>query len=223
MTINYPKFLLISDIDGTLTKKHSSWQVVMEELGLWESIGKNNLDAFLSNKITYDEFIALDVEAWRNLPAKTYLDIISKIPLQDGLLEMLKSIKQLGGVLILLSSGLMDLALRISNLGVPIDKIYANKIEIQNGMLTGHYEKVVGWNDKGLILNRIISEYSKYKLPVVTLGDSSGDIPLFQNSDLSFACFTLNSAIISAADFQINHLSEVSIKIKNFLTENLTN
>ena len=72
-------YIVLSDLDGTLTETSSSWQFIMESLNKWESEGKFHLNLFLNKKINYDEFLRLDVNSWKGIPSKHYLDAINKI------------------------------------------------------------------------------------------------------------------------------------------------
>lgn len=200
-----PNFIVISDLDGTLTEVPSSWQFVLEDQNLWD-LGKLNLELFLSKKINYDEFIKLDVELLKNLPTDSYLNSINKIKFRDDFKPVFEFFKMRGGKLILISSGLMDLA-KVANEKFQFDNIFANELLKENGKLNGKYITNVGWNDKGKIMNEI-STLNKNS-PIITLGDSSGDLPLIKHSQLSFSCFSSNQELNKLATYEINNAEEI--------------
>jgi len=204
---NY-QYLVLSDLDGTLTEIPSSWQFIMEWFDLCESKGKYHLNSFLKKEITYDEFIRLDVVAWKGITSEDYLNAIKKIKFRSGVKELFNFFSETGARIYIISSGLMDLAVRAKNL-FPVHEIYANVILKENGYLNGKYIKNVGWNDKQskeMIVKRILNENSK-SLPIIAFGDSSGDSHLINNSDLSFSCFSFDEELNRTATHVINEKS----------------
>ncbi|MHA2363696.1 MAG: HAD family hydrolase [Candidatus Hodarchaeales archaeon] len=214
--MKYPQFLVISDLDGTLTEPHSSWQYVMEKLGFWENHGKNHLQNFLDNKINYDEFIRLDVETWKGIEEKRYLEVINQIPFRLGTEKLFQFFKRNGAFVVLLSSGLMDLCER-AKLLFPVDRIYANVIHKNNGILDGNFTQQVGWHGKRKIAVDLKKDF--YGIPIITLGDAPGDIPLAEIADLSFACFSLSEELNKKSSYQITILSDIINIVQKFLQE----
>ena len=198
------KIRIVSDLDGTLTTVSSSWQFVLEHLGLWENQGENNLHLFLHNKITYDEFIRLDAALLQGIHEKKYLDIISQIPFRGGILDLFRTFKKINiNNITIVSSGLDDLALRLANM-VPVTHIFSNKLHRTNGYLNGNYTKTVGWHDKELIMKQIKSQ-NPYDY-IVAFGDTQADLPLIKMADLSFACFSQSNELVSNATYSVDNL-----------------
>lgn len=217
--MNSPRFLVVSDLDGTLTEVHSAWQYVMVKLGFWESHGKHHLRNFLSKRITYDDFIHLDVETLAGTEEKKYLSIIKEIPFRSGVIPLFQYLKQQDAYIILLSTGLMDLAQRAQNL-FPVDYSYANVIHKENGKLNGKFTQHVGWHDKRKIVLKIKEKYKN--IPMIALGDTSGDTPLIELADLSFACFSSSESLNTKATHQVTNLKDALTLIKSWI-RNLTN
>ena len=82
------QYIVLSDLDGTLTEISSSWQYVMEFFNLWESDGKHHLQSFLQGDISYNEFIRLDVESWKGISEKRYFNAIDSINFRPGVKEL---------------------------------------------------------------------------------------------------------------------------------------
>jgi HAD superfamily phosphoserine phosphatase-like hydrolase len=202
--------MVFSDLDGTLTETQSSWQFVMESFGLWESKGKHHLRSFLNNEISYDQFIHLDTNSWKGKSKEDYLNTVHKIKFRPGVKELFHYFSDSGAKVYLISSGLMDLAVRAKKL-FPVHEIYANEIlKDVNGFLNGKYRKNVGWNDnqsKRHIVERIIAEKPN-SIPIIALGDSSGDIPLIDSADLSFACYSSDTELNRRATYVINEKND---------------
>jgi HAD superfamily phosphoserine phosphatase-like hydrolase len=209
------QLIIVTDLDGTLTTHQSSWQFVLEHLNLWNDYGKKNLELFLNNEIDYDEFIRLDVESMKGTSYDTFLSIIYQIPFRSGLIELFNYLKAFNTKNIILSSGLKDLAIRLSKI-IPVDEIYANELFVSNNKLNGHYSKKVGWDEKGKIMKQIKNTYKNGI--IIGFGDSTGDLPIFKLSDISFACLNHENNLISA-DYIIFELQEAIPIINEFISE----
>lgn len=214
-----PRFLVVSDLDGTLTTEHSVWQFVMERLGVWESHGRHHLEAFLTQAITYEEFIRLDVAAWKGVSHSRYLDIIEEVIFRPGAFELFQSLKQEGAYIVLLSSGLHDLARRAQSL-FPVDRIYANIIHDGGGVLNGSYTQVVGWHGKGEIMLALREEFypNLGNAPIIALGDTTGDLAMFDQAKLKVACFSESDELKNQADLVTSDLFSLMAQIREFLT-----
>jgi len=210
----FPPFLVVSDLDGTLTEAQSGWQFVMEQLGLWENYGKIHLNNFLNKTIDYKEFIRLDVKTWQGLPESHYIEIINRIPFRSGVENLFSEFKALGGYIVLLSTGLMDVATRAKRL-FPVDKVYANKIHKENGFLSGKYTEVVGWHGKERIIKTIRMNFPN--IPIIGLGDTDGDIPIIENSAISFACFSQSDKLNNIATYKIENLESILPLVKEWI------
>ena len=215
------RYIVFSDLDGTLTKVNSSWQYIMEYFELWETKGKHHLHSFLNGEINYNTFLKLDVETWKGLPDVEYMKAINKIPFRSGILEVFEFFRNTGAYIYLISSGLMDLASRAKKL-FPVDEIFANIILRDSGHLNGKDIKKVGWNDihsKSSIISSIL-KIKPIHIPVLALGDSSGDYPLLECADLSFSCFSSDQKLNQLASYCINEkhgFNEIPRLVKKFL------
>lgn len=212
--MQYENIIVVSDLDGTLTDQVSSWQYVFEQSNLWIDKAERNLELFLNKEIDYDKFIDLDVKLLKGLPVQRYLKIIDSINFRAGLHNLFNCLKTYNSINILVSSGLMDLATRISNI-IPFSEVYANKIHHNGKILNGEYDKIVGWDEKGRIMKRI--RKLNPNSFIIAFGDTSGDLPLIENSDLNFACFSNSKELNSAAQYKISNLQDaISIIKKTF-------
>ena len=89
------KWLLVADVDGTLTRVTSIWEHLLRELGKWESHGLPNLTAYTNGEIDYNEFARLDSLAYKGVSRSFLQETCAKIDFRPGtemLLERLKKI-----------------------------------------------------------------------------------------------------------------------------------
>lgn len=198
--------LVVSDLDGTLTTIESSWQFVLENLGLWENKGSRNLQLFLDAKIDYDKFIDLDVALLKGIDLDRYLEIINEIPFQEGLENLFAYFRSLEiNKIIIISSGLKDVANRLAS-KVSISNIYANELHRTNNQLNGRFTKNVGWHDKEKVMKQLKSQNPDSK--IIAFGDTLADLPLINMADVSFACFSHSKELNSNASFILENLND---------------
>ena len=117
---------------------------------------------------------------------------------------------------IIISSGLKDVVEWLGKM-IPINHFFANEILSENDYLNGKYIKNVGWDQKNEIMNKV--KISNPQSFIIAFGDTSSDLPLIENSDLSFSCFSDSSDLIEKADYNISDLKKVIEVIKNELCE----
>ncbi len=210
------KIVVISDLDGTLTNHTSSWQFVLEYLNLWENKGEKHLHQFLSNEIDYDEFIKKDVELLKNTPLTKYFEAINKISFREGVGELFTYFQKFNSVNIIVSSGLKDLADRLST-RISIKQIFANELNKDTEKLDGTYIKNVGWNDKQLIMKKLKLSYSNSF--IIAFGDTNADLPLLENSNLGFSCCNESHVLNAKADYIISDLKDAIPLIETIFSE----
>jgi phosphoserine phosphatase len=177
---------VIFDLDGTLTPVRSVWQYIHEALDTWENHGKHSLDAFLAGKITYEEFALLDAGAWRGVPREEIQEIVGRIPYRPGAKEAVAALKEKGVRLALLSSGLDILAARVAE-ELDFDVWIANGLSFTGGVVDGRVHIRVPWDGKPAHLNAICRMFGATPLETAAVGDSHGDVPLFEHVGLGIA------------------------------------
>ncbi|MEW6446699.1 MAG: HAD family phosphatase [Bacillota bacterium] len=177
---------VIFDLDGTLTPVRSVWQYVHEALGTWETHGSRSLEAFLAGKITYDDFARRDVRAWYGVPQSYIEEIVKKIPYRPGAKEVVAALKERGIKLALLSSGLDILVSRVAR-ELGFDMWIANGLGFTGGIVDGRVNIRVTWDGKADHLDSICRFFQAAPEETAAVGDSHGDIPLFEQVGLGVA------------------------------------
>ena len=110
------KFDLVAfDVDGTLVKHAEDktvWEVLNRRFTGDDGINKERLQAYKSGRLSYAEWVALDVEAWR-VAGATRDDLVaglSPLTLVDGVTETLDALRE-QGVRLAVISGKLDFLL----------------------------------------------------------------------------------------------------------------
>ncbi|TYO94747.1 HAD-IB family phosphatase [Desulfallas thermosapovorans] len=181
--------LAVFDMDGTLTLERSSWEYVHRKLHLWNQKAERYQQLFLEGKINYYTFCQLDARDWAGLPVARVKELIDGIPLRPGVRELLVTLKSHRVPVAIISTGLTMLAARI-NSGHQLDYFVANDLETRNGLFTGRAIINVSTDEPGITkrdyLTRLMHQYVVKSEQVMTVGDSPGDIEMFEESSYAF-------------------------------------
>ncbi len=204
--------LVAFDLDGTLTTTacRSSWQFVHEFFGTWETHGKAILQRFIRGEISYYEFCKADAEVWKRQTEDEYHEALSKVELREGASELIAFLKEQGCIIIILSMGLIDLVERIG-LKLDLDHWIGNELIRNNNRITGEVKINIGWQEKGIVLRRVLKEYQILPQNSIAIGDSTADIEMFEVAGASIAIEPSSERVAEAVDFvcQTTNLKEI--------------
>ncbi|OLS22827.1 MAG: Phosphoserine phosphatase [Candidatus Heimdallarchaeota archaeon LC_3] len=217
-------YLLVFDLDGTLTTYHSSWQFVLEKTNNWEPNGRINLEKFLKNELKgnnkekkYLEFCRLDANLLKGLEYNKFLNILNEIHFQDNIQEFVENLRKLINFKsVVISSGFSELAIKAKKL-FSFDQAVANELGKENGFLNGTMKISVSWMGKRDMLRNFKKKYNIGTEQVISFGDTTADIELFKESGLNFACFNANKDLIEVADHHVTNFLEVPNLIKDYI------
>jgi len=190
-----PKWLLISDVDGTLTTEVSVWEYLHKQLGKWDSEGFPNLNAYLCGEIDYAEFAARDASAYKGLSRGEINELMAAIPRRQGMEDMLRTLQRRGFCIALISTGLDILVNQIPY----ADERIANRLVFQNDICTGQVEVVIPIGGKGSVTRDLITRLGFDRDYIVALGDTNGDLPMMERAGFSVAVAAQSSEILQKA------------------------
>ncbi|HEU4401146.1 MAG TPA: HAD family phosphatase [Candidatus Polarisedimenticolia bacterium] len=189
---------VLFDLDGTLTPVRSVWQHIHESLGLWEREAKEHQAAFERGEIDYEEFCARDAAHWKGMPESDLRSITDRIPYRPGARECVAAIKRAGLLVGVVSTGLTLLIERVNH---DLDLAYAiaNRLVARHGRLTGEVKVNVEHARKGEAVDLFCGQFGVDYREVIAVGDSEGDISMFEHSGFSIAFNPGNAATARAA------------------------
>jgi len=177
---------VLFDLDGTLTPVTSVWQHIHEALGLWEGEARRHQDEFERGAISYEEFCVRDAAHWKGMPESKLRAISDRIPYRPGARECVAALKDAGLLVGVVSTGLTLLAERVHR---DFDLAYtiANRLVARKGRLTGDVKINVEHARKGEAVDLFCGQFGVDYREVITVGDSEGDISMFEHSGFSVA------------------------------------
>jgi phosphoserine phosphatase len=188
MTMNEKhKFkLVILDLDGTLTQERSIWEYIHKQLGKWYGFAEEYQKQFLAGKIPYEEFCERDAQVWKGIKVEELLKIVKSVPFHPGVGKLINHLKNKGLKITMVSSGLSLLSDWVHQ-KYGFDYSISNDLLHEKGVLTGKVRIQVYFDKKAEWVKRILREFRMKPEEVIAIGDSAGDVDMFQMVGFSIA------------------------------------
>jgi phosphoserine phosphatase len=207
--------LVIFDLDGTLTQERSIWEYIHKQLGKWYGFAEEYQNLFLAGKISYEEFCERDALVWKGMRVEELLEIAQTVPFHPGVNELINFLKQKGLKLSMVSSGLSILTNWVHQ-RYGFDYSVSNDLLHENGVLTGKVKIQVYFDKKAEWVRKILNQFEVKPEEVIAIGDSKGDIDMFQMVGFSIAfnssCKELDQ--IASACIQSQNLADIIPKLQ---------
>ena len=206
--------LIIFDIDGTITKHISSWQLIHEKLNLWKEQASMYQDRFLRGRISYKRFCQLDAACWKGMPEERIAGIFKPVDYTKSARMCIRQLKARGFKLAAISTGLQYIAQAIKK-DLSFDFVLSNRLISKKGLLTGDVEINISHGAKAKTLRNILRHFNVKPHEVISIGDSAGDIPLAKNTGYSIAFNCKDKALKKAVKYNCitDNFKEVYNKI----------
>jgi phosphoserine phosphatase len=201
---------VLFDLDGTLTPVASVWQHIHEVLGLWEGEARSHQDAFERGTISYEEFCLRDAACWKGRHESELRSISDRIPYRPGARQCVAHLKQAGLLVGVVSTGLTLLAERIHR-DLELAYTIANRLVSRHGRLTGEVKVNVEHARKGEAVDLFCNQFGVDPGEVITVGDSDGDISMFERSGFSVAFNPRTDRTASAAT--VSHVGDSLLEL----------
>lgn len=186
MEKKYHYKLVIFDLDGTLTQERSIWEYIHVRLGKWHGFAEEYQRQFLAGKISYEEFCLRDAEVWKGMTMEAMMEIVRTVPFHSGAEELISYLKQRGLKLAMVSSGLSLLSDWVHQ-RFGFDYSVSNDLLYEENVLNGRVRIRVHYDKKAEWVERILLQFDVRPEEAIAIGDSHGDIDMFQMVGFSIA------------------------------------
>ena len=178
--------LVIFDLDGTLTQERSIWEYIHKRLGKWYDFAEEYQKQFLAGEISYEEFCERDAQVWKGMKVDELLEIVKKVPFHPGVDELINHLRWKGLKLSMVSSGLSLLSNWV-HVKYGFDYSVSNDLLHEDGILTGKVKIQVYYDKKADWVEKILKRFGVKPGEAIAIGDSKGDIDMFQMVGFSIA------------------------------------
>ena len=193
--------LVVFDMDGTLLKPRSCWAYIHDYFGTDNS---DMLKRYIERKISDQDFVKADFKLWQdstedNVNQEYINKILDNIEPIKGAKELVEHLHSSNIRTAIISGGIQYLADKWAQKW-GIERALANELSDDGkGRLRAKIN--VRGNNKGPVMEKLMSQMNVEKSHVISVGDTVVDLQLFERSGYSIAVNTEDSRVIENADY----------------------
>ncbi|MCX8188687.1 MAG: HAD-IB family phosphatase [Nitrososphaeria archaeon] len=203
--------IIFFDMDGTLIKCKSSWELIHKKFNTIEE-AKKSLEEYRQGRISYKEFMIRDISSWMRKKEKIHIkeieEILSHFELVDGAKEVAKELKKIGLKIVIITAGIDILAEKVGK-EVYADKVFANKLKTDNeGYLVGEGIEIVEPRKKDRVLEMVCKEENVSLNETIAVGDTVYDLNMLKKAGLGLY-FGDKNEILDTRIHKIHSLYEI--------------
>jgi len=201
--------LVAFDVDGTLVhhaEDKTVWEVVNRRFTGSDDQNVLRWELYRSGKLSYAEWVALDITSWRDAGATREMitACFGALTLVDGARETLHELKA-RGVRLAVISGTLDLMLDTLFPDHPFDEVYTNRIVFDgDGRIEHWHATPFDMEGKGVALRSIALREDIPLARCAFVGDHANDLAAARLAGFSIA-FNPKSAELEAAASAVVH------------------
>ncbi|MCD4738044.1 MAG: HAD family phosphatase [Anaerolineae bacterium] len=203
--------LAVFDLDGTLKTVRDPYVYLHRRLGVAEE-GEALIARGKAGQLSYEEWLRADALLWRGAQRSQLEQWLREIPYLPGAREALARLGEAGVQIAIISAGLLLHAELVAD-EADIDHIFANEILFEDRgageVVSGEVRAHVSYRGKGAVLARLQAELGIPPAETIALGDTRGDIPLFERAAFSVAVRPDHPQVAAAADIVLPDLTDL--------------
>ena len=141
----------------------------------------------MRGELKFDESFSRRVALLKGLPAERVYSLRNSIALAEGAERLIRTLRLLGYKTAILSGGFTFFAEHLQRV-LGIDYVYANRLEIVDGCVTGRaLPPIVNGERKAALLGEIAQRENISAEQVVAVGDGANDIPMLKLAGMGIA------------------------------------
>lgn len=202
------KRLVQLDVDSTFIQQEAI-ELLAAKAGVLEEVARVTESA-MRGELDFAESLRARVALLKGLPASVIEKVQGEILLTDGAAELVKSLHSNGHCVALVSGGFSDILQPLVE-SLEIKHYKANKLGIENGVLTGSIEgPIVDRAAKADALKSFAAECGVELKDTVAIGDGANDLDMMAVAGISIA-FNAKPVVVEAADYAITEPSLRSV------------
>ncbi|MHB1021156.1 MAG: phosphoserine phosphatase SerB [Acidobacteriaceae bacterium] len=189
--------LFAFDMDSTLIQGE-----VIDELAKMAGVADQVVkitESAMRGEIEFKESFTRRVGLLKGLPEARVKELLGRIPLVDGAERLIRTLKMLGYKTAILSGGFTFFARHLQE-RLGIDYVFANELDIADGMVTGKITtEIVDGAKKAELLQKIALQEKISLEQVVAVGDGANDLPMLNLAGMGIA-FRAKPLVRQSAD-----------------------
>ena len=194
------KGLLVMDVDSTLIMEEGI-DLLGEEAGVGAQVAAITERA-MRGELDFEAALRERVGLLKGLPENIFARIAERIHFTPGAEDLVKELHKRGYKVGLVSGGFHETVDRLAE-QLGIDYVKANRLEIQQGFLTGQVLGEIVTKDTKLAMLKAWTAENKLELnQTIAMGDGANDLPMIQAAGIGIA-FMAKPIVREQAPYQI--------------------
>ena len=194
------KGLLVMDVDSTLIMEEGI-DLLGEEAGVGQQVAAITERA-MRGELDFEAALRERVSLLEGLPETIFSRIADKIHFTPGAKKLVDELHARGYEVGLVSGGFHETVDRLAE-QLGIDYVKANRLEIQQGLLTGRVLGDIVTKDTKLAMLKAWAAENKLELnQTIAMGDGANDLPMIQAAEIGIA-FMAKPIVREQAPYQI--------------------
>lgn len=177
--------LVVFDMDSTLIQAE-----VVDELAKEAGVGDKVsaiTESAMRGEIDFQESLRQRLRLLSGLDESALKAVASRIPLTDGAERLISNLKRYGYKIAIISGGFTYFGRKLQE-QLGIDYLYANELEIVDGIITGNVlGDIVDAQRKATLLQTIAEREDLSLQQVIAVGDGANDLPMLNLAGLGIA------------------------------------
>jgi len=195
--------LIVFDMDSTLIREE-----VIDELAKEAGVGEQVIaitEAAMRGELDFRQSLRKRVSLLEGLSETVLEKVAARLHLNDGADRLLSQLRQLGFKTAILSGG-FDYFGNYLKEKLGIDYVYANKLEIVDGKLTGKVlGEIVDAARKAALLEQLAKEQALTLQQTIAVGDGANDLKMLGIAGMGVA-FHAKPLVRESADYALTNL-----------------
>jgi phosphoserine phosphatase len=195
--------LVAFDMDSTLIQAE-----VIDELAKRAGVGKQVseiTERAMRGELDFKQSFSERLSLLKGLPESVLAEVAVTLVLTEGAEKLLSTLKKLGYKTAILSGGFTYFG-RMLQKRLGIDYVFANELEIEDGMLTGRVTgEIVDGARKAALLAGIAQNEGVSLEQTIAVGDGANDLPMLSIAGLGIA-FRAKPVVKASAKQSLNML-----------------
>ena len=195
--------LVAFDMDSTLIQAE-----IIDELAKLHGVGDQVsaiTAAAMRGELDFKQSFAKRMSLLHGLPEQRLQEVLHSVPLADGAERLISTLKRLGYRTAILSGGFTFFGQHLQK-RLGIDYVFANRLEIVDGAVTGKVAgEIVDGAKKAQLLAQIAQSENISLDQVVAVGDGANDLPMLNAAGMGIA-FQAKPLVRESARHAVSHL-----------------